>query len=95
MKEIVSTVTGKGQVTIPSEVRRRLGVAPASKVVFVLADDGTVELRPDRYGVADLRGVVPALDRPDAGDFDAQIREAVADGADRAAAELADPGDGR
>lgn len=39
MKEILSTVTTKGQVTIPVEIRRRLGVAAHDKVAFVLDDD--------------------------------------------------------
>ena len=39
MKELLSTVTTKGQVTIPVEIRRRLGVAPHDKVAFVLHDD--------------------------------------------------------
>lgn len=39
MKELLSTVTTKGQVTIPVEIRRRLGVAAHDKVAFVLDDD--------------------------------------------------------
>ncbi len=39
MKELLSTVTTKGQVTIPVEIRRRLGVNPHDKVAFVLDDD--------------------------------------------------------
>lgn len=33
-------VTSKGQVTIPQDVRRRLGIAPGSEVEFEVADDG-------------------------------------------------------
>jgi AbrB family looped-hinge helix DNA binding protein len=32
-------VTSKGQVTIPYDVRRRLGVEPGSEVDFVVDDD--------------------------------------------------------
>lgn len=39
MKELLSTVTTKGQVTIPVEIRRRLGVVAHDKVAFVLDDD--------------------------------------------------------
>lgn len=39
MKELLSTVTTKGQVTIPVEIRRRLGVSARDKVAFVLDDD--------------------------------------------------------
>jgi antitoxin PrlF len=40
-------VTQKGQVTIPLEVRRALGVGPGSQVHFEL-DDGTARLVVDR-----------------------------------------------
>ena len=57
MKELVATVTTKGQVTIPLEVRRRLGVAPHDKVAFVLDDD---QVRLVRKGsvVAQTAGIV-------------------------------------
>ncbi|MBI1906705.1 MAG: AbrB/MazE/SpoVT family DNA-binding domain-containing protein [Rhodocyclales bacterium] len=38
------TVTSKGQVTIPQEVRRKLGIRQGSKVVFSVAGD-RVEMR--------------------------------------------------
>jgi AbrB family looped-hinge helix DNA binding protein len=64
VKEFASTINSKGQVTIPAEVRRSLGVAPSDKVAFVIHESGTVELRRVGYSVADLRGILPAL--PDA-----------------------------
>ncbi len=39
---MVTTVTAKGQVTIPKPVRELLGVVPGSKVDFRRADDGSV-----------------------------------------------------
>lgn len=33
-------VTSKGQVTIPQDVRRRLGIEPGSEVQFEVDDDG-------------------------------------------------------
>ncbi len=38
MKEIPSTITSKGQVTIPAEVRKHLGLKQGDKVSFVLDD---------------------------------------------------------
>ena len=52
-----STITSKGQTTIPKEVRERLGLKPGSKVKFFIDMDGRVELlgtRPTR----DLRGIL-------------------------------------
>lgn len=39
MKEMLSTVTSKGQVTIPAEIRRLLGIGRGDKVIFIVEDD--------------------------------------------------------
>lgn len=41
---MATTVTSKGQVTIPKPVRDRLGIEPGSRVAFELATDGRVVL---------------------------------------------------
>jgi AbrB family looped-hinge helix DNA binding protein len=41
---MATTVTSKGQVTVPKPVRERLGIVPGSKVEFELAEDGRVVL---------------------------------------------------
>jgi AbrB family looped-hinge helix DNA binding protein len=65
MKEIVSTITSKGQVTIPAEVRRHLGVSINDKLTFVLEDSGEVRLKPPAYRkIADLRGAAGSLEQP-------------------------------
>ncbi len=40
----ITSVTSKGQVTIPKEVRQRLGIRQGSRVAFVLVGD-RVELQ--------------------------------------------------
>ncbi len=45
MRELETTVTQKGQVTIPVEIRSRLGLKPRDKVVFEMEGE-TVRLRP-------------------------------------------------
>jgi AbrB family looped-hinge helix DNA binding protein len=61
MKEIVSTVTSKGRVTIPAEVRRYLGVAPGDAISFVIDDLGKVSLKATAFlTVASLRERGPA-----------------------------------
>ncbi len=39
---MATTVTTKGQVTIPKEVRDLLGIKPGSSVTFEVAEDGRV-----------------------------------------------------
>jgi AbrB family looped-hinge helix DNA binding protein len=45
MIESVSTITSKGQITIPAEVRRRLGLKQGDRVSFVL-EDGHAIMKP-------------------------------------------------
>jgi len=42
-----STISSKGQVTIPQEVRRRLGLEPGDRVEFVMEEGRTI-VRPAR-----------------------------------------------
>ncbi|MBR0683080.1 AbrB/MazE/SpoVT family DNA-binding domain-containing protein [Roseomonas eburnea] len=50
---MATTVTTKGQVTIPKEVRDLLGIKPGSAVTFEVAEDGRVVLnKAGRHGPA-------------------------------------------
>ncbi|WP_029008809.1 AbrB/MazE/SpoVT family DNA-binding domain-containing protein [Azospirillum halopraeferens] len=42
---MATTLTTKGQVTIPKRIRDRLGLSPGSAVEFEMAPDGRVILR--------------------------------------------------
>jgi len=68
-----STVTRKGQVTIPKLVRDRLGVKEGEKVLFVLRGDEIV-LKVIRGNILDLKGTVRPHSHPE--DFEA-IRTSV------------------
>lgn len=43
-------VTEKGQVTIPKEIRDRLGIVPGSEVDFVASNNGALLVRVDASG---------------------------------------------
>jgi antitoxin PrlF len=45
-----STISSKGQITVPQEVRKRLGLQPGDRVEFVAEEDRTV-IRPIRAEV--------------------------------------------
>ncbi len=54
----VATMTSKGQLTVPLEVRRKLGLQPGDKVQFTLQSDGAL-LRPERkHGIEALFGML-------------------------------------
>lgn len=43
----VATISANGQITLPVDVRRRLGLGPGDKVVFIENEEGdTVVVRP-------------------------------------------------
>lgn len=81
MREIVASVTSRGQVTIPARVRRHLGVDSPDKIAFVLGEDGTVVVKPVTMTFARLRGIIPALPNTSE-DFEKEIEEAMEERAD-------------
>jgi AbrB family looped-hinge helix DNA binding protein len=56
-----TTMTTKGQVTVPREIRDRLGLKSGDKMAFTMLSDGTVVMRPKTRRLADLAG---SLTRP-------------------------------
>jgi AbrB family looped-hinge helix DNA binding protein len=71
MRELVTTMTQRGQITVPAEVRRLLGLKPRDKVAFAI-EDGTVRLVPVAFTFEAAYGSV----EPREGSFDDQIRAA-------------------
>jgi AbrB family looped-hinge helix DNA binding protein len=63
MKEIVTTITQRGQVTVPAEVRRMLGLKLRGKVAFAI-DDCEVKLVPARFTLETGYRSVRPLARP-------------------------------
>lgn len=57
-----STVSSKGQVTIPKRVREALRLDAGDRVRFVIREDGVVELVPETVDLMDLVGVLEAPD---------------------------------
>ncbi|HSF14855.1 MAG TPA: AbrB/MazE/SpoVT family DNA-binding domain-containing protein [Vicinamibacteria bacterium] len=59
-----STVTRKGQATIPKEIRDALGLHEGDRVIFVLRGEEIV-LKVLRGNILELRGSVKATKRPE------------------------------
>jgi antitoxin PrlF len=53
-----ATVTSKGQITIPKDVRERLGLEAGDRVVFVVQSDRDVVLKPAKTDVRELYGML-------------------------------------
>lgn len=56
-----TTLTSKGQVTVPREIRDRLGLVSGDKLTFTLLSDGTVIMRAKTRRLLDVAG---SLTRP-------------------------------
>ena len=54
-----STITAKGQATIPKPIREHLGLKPGDRIKFFIHPNGSVVLLP-RLPIATLRGMVKA-----------------------------------
>ena len=59
-----ATVTSKGQVTIPVDVRTKLGLRPGSRLAFVPTASGGYEIHPEAASIKDLKGAIPRPPRP-------------------------------
>ncbi len=69
-----STVTSKGQTTIPGKIRKALRIQPGDRLEYVLqGDHATIRLHP---GTRSLKGVLAS--KKGKGMSFAQIREAAA-----------------
>jgi AbrB family looped-hinge helix DNA binding protein len=65
VREVLATITSKGRVTIPVEVRQSLGLKKGDKIAFVIDQGGDVHLKPPRHpSIMSLRGAAGILLRP-------------------------------
>ena len=71
-----ATITSKGQVTIPKDVRARLGVGTGDRVEFIEIKEGVFQMVAATQDVKALKGIVPKPQEPlTLEDMDKAIRE--------------------
>jgi antitoxin PrlF len=54
-----ATLTSKGQLTLPKDVRTAMGVGPGDRVDFVRMEDGNFAVLPATHSVKSLKGLIP------------------------------------
>lgn len=64
----IATLTSKGQMTIPKEVRKALNLKPSEKVIIVVEGDQAV-IRPLRGNILDIGGSIRIPDKEKPMDF--------------------------
>ena len=57
-----STVTSKGQTTVPREVRERIGAVPGTRLVWHVMPNGSLIVRAKTGSLLDLAGSLKAPD---------------------------------
>ena len=58
-----ATLTSKGQITIPKEVRDHLGIEPGDRVSFSIGGEGVVTVEPETVDIRSLRGMLKSRRR--------------------------------
>lgn len=56
---MATSMTSKGQVTVPKPVRERLGLKAGDRVEFIVDDEGFARMLPVSRSVRELKGMVP------------------------------------
>lgn len=70
-----STVTSKGQTTLPGEIRRHLKLKAGDRVEYIVEADGKVVLSPATVDARELKGLLaPAPRLLSVEEMDAAIR---------------------
>lgn len=78
---VTARISKSGQVTIPAEIREKLGLKPGDTVIWGTDDTGKATVRPVKYTFEELRGILGPL--PAGVDIDDMINEAVHEGMER------------
>jgi len=72
---VTATLTSKGQITLPREVRTSLGVVAGDRLDFIRMDDGAYAIVPASFSIRSLKGVLPRPSKPvSLDDMDAAIK---------------------
>ena len=59
-----AVLTSRGQITIPKEVRERLGVDTGDRVEFVEAESGAFAIVAATRDIHELKGIIPRPAKP-------------------------------
>ena len=59
-----ATLTSKGQITIPKDIRNYLKIDQGDKIEFFVGKNGMVIISPIRSDVRQLKGIIAQPDKP-------------------------------
>lgn len=74
-----ATLTSKGQITVPKEIRDHLGIETGDRLSFQIGTRGEVIVEPETVDIRSLRGMLKRRGRRvSLADMDAAIRRGAA-----------------
>jgi len=78
---MANTISDKGQITIPQEIRDYLKLNAGTKIEFVIDEEGQVKIIPLKFSVEDLSGILhhPGIEKATIEDMENAIQEAAID----------------
>lgn len=77
-----STITSKGQVTIPKEIRVTAMLHEGTEIDFQMQNDGTILIIPIQRHISQLKGIVQSRHKKPVSL--AEMKKAISDGAQEA-----------
>jgi AbrB family looped-hinge helix DNA binding protein len=60
----IATLTSKGQITLPKEIRDQLKLDSGDRIEFLIGADGRITVWPVTSDVTTLKGMIPKPRRP-------------------------------
>jgi AbrB family looped-hinge helix DNA binding protein len=84
-REIRASITERGQITVPAEIRKLLGLEKKGQVSFIV-ENGIVTLRRPMLSLQEVAGSIKPVNMPE--DWEARIREAKEEKAERTIREM-------
>ena len=55
---IESTITAKGQTTVPADVREKIGAGPGTHLIWHVMPDGRILVRAKTRSILDMAGII-------------------------------------
>ncbi|MFC1852690.1 AbrB/MazE/SpoVT family DNA-binding domain-containing protein [candidate division CSSED10-310 bacterium] len=73
----ITTLTKKGQVTIPKKIREVLGLQTGDKIEFIVSKDGEARIKPVTKKIDDVYGLLfkPSRKPVSTDEMDRSVRE--------------------
>lgn len=59
-----ATITSKGQITLPQQVRSDMGLTAGDRVDFIRMEDGHYAVVPASHSIKSLKGIIPRPAKP-------------------------------